>query len=353
MDGTRGTRSGRGFWIAFALGWLGVGALVLSSTLTLEQTPLDQALVLTGVFFGPLVTLSALVAANRRRILRPERTMAHTLAVAFAVGIAFAVAAGLLVQTGMRSFAQPVGEFGGGPWIHIANAFFIYITFMGLILWSESVRRVHESRSHIAHEAMLRAQAEAKAIRSQFNPHFVFNTLHSLMLLVRADPTTAERAIEDVGELIRYASTLQRRDVDRVPLAKELAVVRRYLALERLRLADRLHVVWDIGEGLDRVGVPAFSVQTLVENAIKHGLEPSVGGGTVTITVSAEKDVLTIEVLDDGAGDPRSDTELESGHGLDLLTQRLRVLYGDEASLIAEGRADGGFRAKVEVPCER
>ena len=157
------------------------------------------------------------------------------------------------------------------------SGLFFYALLAGFLMWSESIVRVNESHAMLAREAMLRAEAESKALRAQFNPHFVFNTLHSLMLLVRAEPDAAERAIEDVAALIRYASVLQRKGVDAVALETEVDIARRYAALEKLRLQERLTVVWDIPDELGRCAIPAFSIQSLLENAVKHGISPRPG----------------------------------------------------------------------------
>jgi len=245
---------------------------------------------------------------------------------------------------------------GGGKGVAFAyrmvNGAFLYTILAGFLMWAESIRRVHESMSVAAREATLRAQAEAKALRAQFNPHFVFNTLHSLMLLVRADPAAAERAIEDVATLIRHASVLQRQDVDLVPLDKELEVARRYLALERLRLEDRLKVVWTVEMDPADATVPPFALQTLVENAIKHGLEPRAEGGTVSIRAAVDGESLVLTVSDDGEG---ADPEAVAGavnHGLHLLGRRLESLYGDKASLSWRTAPGEGFTATVRLPVQ-
>jgi LytS/YehU family sensor histidine kinase len=201
----------------------------------------------------------------------------------------------------------------------------------------------------MARTQMVAARAEASAIRAQFNPHFVFNTLHSLMLLIRAEPETAERAIEDVAALIRYAASLQRRSRDAVPLKEELAIVRRYLALEKLRLAERLDERWQVADGLDDTGVPPFTIQTLVENAVRHGIADAPAGGVVSVTVGREHDGVRIEVADNGVG-ARDDHVTAEERGLDLLRRRLELLYGDRASLAWTTAPGQGFTAVVRLP---
>ena len=218
------------------------------------------------------------------------------------------------------------------------------------MMWSESLHRVEESRALAARESMLRAEAEAKAVRAQFNPHFVFNTLHSLMLLVRADPTAAERAIEDVASLIRYASILERRDQDVVPLGEELEIARRYIGLEALRLSDRLRVEWDVDEELERTAVPPFSLQTLLENAIKHGISPKEEGGAIQVGIRRHRDFLAISVDDDGMGSEPESVQKAEGKGLHLLERRVSTLFGDTASLTWKTSPGKGFSALLRLP---
>jgi sensor histidine kinase YesM len=170
------------------------------------------------------------------------------------------------------------------------------------------------------------------------------------MLLVRADPAAAERAIEDVATLIRYASILQRAEIDVVPLTKELEVARRYLGLEQLRLEDRLRVTWAVEVEPAEVAIPSFALQTLVENAIKHGIEPRPEGGTVEIGVTRSEGVLEVVVADDGQGARPASVREAAGHGLELLERRLSNLYGEAGTLSWETAMGQGFRVTVRVP---
>jgi two-component sensor histidine kinase len=345
----------RGFWGIFAAAWLAYLALYVTAAAGAEGMTLGPSLGHALVNTAPPALAGVVVALRRRDLLRPEWSLGRTVLVHIGVGLAFAFVTAVVISTATElvPWDEPMPE-GAGKGLAFASRLvsgtFLYIMMAGFLMWTESLRRVHESMSVAAREAMLRAQAEAKALRAQFNPHFVFNTLHSLMLLVRADPAAAERAIEDVATLIRYASALQRQDVDLVPLAKELEVTRRYLALERLRLEDRLKVAWSLEMGPADATVPPFALHTLVENAIKHGLEPRSEGGTVSIRAVAEGASLVLTVSDDGEG---ADPEAVAGardHGLQLLGRRLTSLYGDDASLAWRTTPGTGFTATIRLP---
>ena len=348
--------SERGFWIAFGFGWMALSGLIVSAGLT-ETGDLGQAVLGAVASVGPPAGLATLVASRRRDLLRSEWTLGRTVITHVLVGLLYAIGAALLSMVLERVLDIRWGEAGlesAGPalmfFFRIASGIFFYVILAGFLMWTESLVRVHESRTLAAREAALRSKAEAKALRAQFNPHFVFNTLHSLMLLIRAEPETAERAIEDVAALIRYASVLQREGVDTVPLEKELEIARRYAALEQLRLEDRLRIEWDVAPDLDRLAIPAFSLQTLLENAIKHGVAPSPEGANVRLRATEADGRLTLEVEDDGPGVDPSTVAMAKGRGIDLLTQRLAALHGGEASLDVETAPGAGFRVRVSLP---
>ncbi|MFI5372084.1 MAG: sensor histidine kinase, partial [Candidatus Eisenbacteria bacterium] len=138
----------------------------------------------------------------------------------------------------------------------------------------ERARAVEQVRAELA-------QAELRTLRSQMNPHFLFNALNTIASMVREDPAAAEDTTTRLAELFRYA--LRASDREHVPLADELAFVRDYLAIERRRFGARLTVVEDIAPGLDDVPVPTLLLQPLVENAVRHGIAPRVEGGTVRL----------------------------------------------------------------------
>jgi hypothetical protein len=303
----------------------------------------------------PPALFATLVASRRRDLLKPEWNIWRSVWVHFGIGVGYAV----LSSTATIGLTLALGAFetvfaGESPAVAVIffsfYYFLIYAVLAGFMMWSESLHRVEESRELAARESILRAEAEAKAVRAQFNPHFVFNTLHSLMLLVRADPSAAEKAIEDVASLIRYASVLERRDQDVVPLGEELEIARRYIGLESLRLSDRLRMKWAVDDGLDGVGVPPFCLQTLLENAIKHGISPKEEGGTIHVGIQRDSDHLGISIADDGVGAEPENVRRAEGKGLQLLQRRIATLFGDTASLTWETQAGRGFSALLRLP---
>ncbi len=236
-------------------------------------------------------------------------------------------------------------------WRSILNAM-VFLIFASVqhAMVSSARLRVHERRT--ARAEALRARAELEALRARFNPHFVFNTLHSLIALVRTDPDRAEQAIEEVAALIRYASRLQRSQVDEVALEEEWRFAENYLALESLRLGDRLRVRHEIDPAAMDAPVPVFTLQPLVENAVRHAVAPRADGGTIDIRGATTGTQLELHVSDDGPGNNLRAVDASSGQGLRLLRQRLKALYEDRAELRIETSPGGGFHVTVRLPLD-
>jgi LytS/YehU family sensor histidine kinase len=192
----------------------------------------------------------------------------------------------------------------------------------------------------------LEAQAETarlKALKLQLNPHFFFNSLNSVRALIAEDPERAQRMVTRLARLLR--TTLQVDDVKTVSLEEELATVRTYLELEGVRFEDRLQYEIEAGEAALERAVPFLLVQTLVENAIKHGIAEQQEGGTVTIISDVVDDALRLRVTNPGT------LEAETGGvGLTNARERLQLLFGDEASLTVENAGPDTVVATAVLP---
>lgn len=235
------------------------------------------------------------------------------------------------------------------------------------IISSVYVRQVNESlqaeerRSAALEMRTIRAesarrQAELTAIRSQLNPHFLFNTLHSLMALVRTDAAAAETAIEQFAQMMRYVLQSQSSENCRnsdVLFADEWEFIETYLKLENLRLGSRLKVSADIETSAFNCRIPAFLLQPLIENAIKWAISPRSAGGEISVKAWIEKDFLKITVKDDGAGTSVKNALHAKGFGLRLIREVLAARYGDTANLNIETAPNKGFTANLMIPAER
>ena len=188
------------------------------------------------------------------------------------------------------------------------------------------------------------AEARLTALQAQTNPHFLFNALNTVASLTRSNPSAAEQTVENLSEVLR--TTLDRSQEPRSTLDRELAFVRAYLAVERARFGSRLRVEYEIADGLGSASVPSFSLQPLVENALKHGLGPRREGGTLRIRASRDTSRLSLSVTDDGDGFAARHRE---GTGLGNLRARLRTMYSDTASLVIE-RPGAGAHVTIQLP---
>jgi sensor histidine kinase YesM len=233
----------------------------------------------------------------------------------------------------------------------ILNDVLIYFTLAGVAYARQNAGAVREQAERAAKAEALRARASLEAMRSQLNPHFILNTFHALVGLVRREPAIAESALERLGDLLRYSLRVHGEGIDEVPLREECAFVESYLALERLRLADRLRVSVDTPPATLECLVPTFAVQILVENAIQHAIAPRASGGLLQIRAQEVDGRLRVAVKDEGDG--KEDSRFEGSRmGLRLLNERLAALYGSDAKLTV-GSVDGGTCADLELPARR
>jgi signal transduction histidine kinase len=209
-------------------------------------------------------------------------------------------------------------------------------------------RRLREQERVAAHAEALAVKAQLQTLQAQLNPHFLFNALHSLSTLITDEPRTAERAVERLGELLRYV--LDEEGDDLVPLADEWEFTKHYLDLERLRLNSRLKVETRFEPGTLSCLVPPFTLQPLVENAVKYAVASRPEGGRIEIETNIDEGTLAICVRDDGPGADLADQSVEGGLGLGILRQRLQALYEDSSLLSIESQPGAGFAARVFVP---
>lgn len=193
-----------------------------------------------------------------------------------------------------------------------------------------------------------RVRAELQALRAQLNPHFLFNTLHSITALVRSDAARAEGALEQLAACLRHVLAVNAAGTEEVALGDELGFVRDYLALERLRHGNRLRVIEEIDPDVLDAPVLAFLLQPLVENAIRHGMAPLTRPVTIRLSARAVDDDLLLEVADDGAGSTGSTRD--GGIGLRALRQRLQARHDGAATLQVTTAPGEGFRVHLTLP---
>jgi len=190
--------------------------------------------------------------------------------------------------------------------------------------------------------AVTRAQVEA--LQARIRPHFLFNSMNTVAALIRVDPAAAERTVEDLSELFR-AALGQHESADGT-LAEELALVERYLAIEQLRLGARLRVIRELHDLPDDFPLPRLLLQPLVENAVRHGIQPLRDGGDVILRGQREGDGVRIEVINPLPPTPATSG---NGHGLDNVRRRIAWRYGPQARVLAGPQANR-FVVLLQLP---
>ena len=208
-------------------------------------------------------------------------------------------------------------------------------------------RRFRERELHASELEKHLAQAKLQALQMQLNPHFLFNTLHSISSLMHKDLEAADRMIMRLSDLLRAA--LDSADTQEVSLRKELELLQLYLGIEQIRFGERLAVKMDVASDALAAQVPNLILQPLVENAIRHGIEPRARPGRIELHARRQADTLTLEVRDNGKGLPTA-KPMREGVGISNTRARLRELYGDDHRFELVGQPEGGLCVEISIP---
>lgn len=199
-------------------------------------------------------------------------------------------------------------------------------------------------------------EAELRALKSQVNPHFIFNALNSLRALIDEDPARARQAVTQLANLLRYS--LQSGQLETVPLEDELRIVNDYLALEQVRHEERLRLRLDVFPETLHLPIPPMLLQTLVENAVKYGISASPDGGEIAIITRCEAGGLHLQVTNPGelapepATKPSKPAAISTGVGLRNAADRLRLLFGDNATLQLRRLSPKVVVAEAHIPLQ-
>ena len=244
------------------------------------------------------------------------------------------------------------GAGGRGPLLMRARlnvpVYWIVVSVTTAVLHS---RRARERERRSLELAASLAQSRLAALRAQLQPHFLFNALNAISTLVHKDPHAADEMIANLSDFLRL--TLEHGDAQQLPLARELEFVRRYLAIEQVRFGDRLTVRIDFAPETLVALVPVLILQPLVENALKHGLQPKRGPVSLELSARAENGYLILAVTDDGVGIREKSVEtVGTGIGMANCRSRLHELHGDRATLTLEALPEGGTQAILRLPFE-
>lgn len=356
------------FWLVYTLAWLPYAISYVGIFLQ-QGSELSSAIedALVNVISAALLGLAVLWVCRRLPWSRYKRLwffpLHLALAVAYAAAWVTAVSLAFSVLISLRDgrltfmFLQSYAlqwEFFSGLMIYATLASLSYVLQISAHLREEE-RKARETRLRAARAEALHARAELSALRAKLNPHFLFNTLHTLMALTRDNRAEAEAAIEKFSSMLRYV--LRQGEVEgyeaaatQTTFADEWEFVKSYLTLEQLRLGNRLTVETKIHPDAFEALVPPLSLQPLVENAIKHAVAPRATGGSISISANMADEDLVVIVSDDGRGATEDELRSSSGLGLQLIARTLKTQYDGRARFSIETSPGNGFTVRLEIP---
>ena len=337
------------YWLFQAIGW---GMFILISTffaITFGQfSPIIFGRLITFVGIGLLFSHLMRNVIKRTNIL--QRPLNQQFIGLFLITLFFAILVGISESFCTRIFDIRIDkeENRGEAEVVATNA---YIAFVYFLMWNSIYFIYHyiaKSRSQQLDTLRLQAmvkELELKTIKSHINPHFIFNALNSIRALIDENPLRARDAVTELSNILR--SSMQSENLETVTLERELSIVRDYLALEHIRFENRLRVEFDIDEDTLDQPIPPMMLQTLVENAIKHGISKHIDGGVVKIISDFKGNNHELIVRNTGKLNGGMNKE---GFGLSSTSSRLGLLFGGNASFEISDINGNMVEARVSIP---
>jgi sensor histidine kinase YesM len=285
-----------------------------------------------------IATLNTLVLAPMQPGKKRWLTLCATLPVSIVIGITIA-----LWITGMGDWSHPYVL----PTVFVGLFFGIIATIIALL--SEHIENlaneVKQREINLVESEKRQVEAQLKMLQAQIEPHFLFNTLANVGSLIDTDPVLAKKLLERLNDWLRIA--LQRTRSEQATLGDELEMLENYLQILKVRFGQRLHWDTEVAGEVRAVAFPPMLLQPLVENAVRHGIEPKIGGGVIHIGARLSDTSLRVEVTDSGVG---LLSQEGSGAGLANVRARLAALFGEGGRLVLESNAGGGVTAVLELP---
>jgi sensor histidine kinase YesM len=290
------------------------------------------------------LVLAAMVRAIRRHeMATPDRVLAY-MVIASACAVVHAVLRSTVDHylLGFTRTTIDVLRF------QFAANMLVALSILALLDMAEYRLRARNAEDQRVQLAMRLVEAQLQNLRSQLQPHFLFNTLNSVAALARSDPEQAAQVIDALSDILRRCL---RQDAHEIPLTDELRVLERYMDIQHIRFPARLSYAVEVSPALAHARIPPLLLQPLVENAIRHGVLPNGGAGRVVVRATSQAGNLCIEVVDDGVGvGARPISKVGEGIGISNIRQRLAWMYGGSANLALERAPSGGTIARVTLP---
>ena len=338
----------------YLLAWIPVAAMLVHSLTVSGGLSRPEATVLTV----PLCLLYAFVCLAAWYPCRATPLEKSSFTRLVLTHLTAAVVVSALWTASARALAIALARHAGfvGLDLRLENHFsvlwatgvllwFLAVTFHYVLLAEQAAR---EAQERALEARILARDAELKALRAQVNPHFLFNCLHSISALTSTDAGKAREMCILLADFLR--TTLRLGGKETITLEEELALVRGYLAIEKVRFGARVHMEEEVDKGTTGFLLPPLLLQPLVENAIRHGIANLPEGGVIRLAAQGNDDAVSITV--ENSFDPDTPSSLKTGLGLDNIRQRLNARYGTDASIAV--RTDGNcFSVNLRLPAQQ
>jgi len=334
----------RELWLLYPLAPVAASLLMIDGLLTLPAKEMGAQVL--GMFI-PFLAMAVVMYPLYRWVMpalllrlggRLQRGLAHLVVV---------TAAALVVGALVLDSHKRLCTHGVTLWQFEISMVLIswLMTFPPLLMHAQR-RRIADIEQRAQAERQAALQAQLEALQARTNPHFFFNSINTVAGLISEDPVLAERTLERLADLFRYA--LDSAKTKTVPLSREFEMVRDYLAIQQARFGDRLQTTVTLDPSLADTLVPPLVLQPVVENAILHGLSNR-GGGRVDVVARREGGLIYIEVRDDGPG-PGASTHRGNQVSTRELKERLTLAFGPLAAFVLESAPGGGCLARLALP---
>lgn len=248
----------------------------------------------------------------------------------------------------LDDYKEYLYELLGSDAFQLYYQYFTSVFVYYIVDYTEQIKSKERERSQLA---LQNQEMQLSLLKSQINPHFLFNTLNSISMLIGQDKDKARRMVNRLSEIFRYA--LDSYEDQQVRLSDEMRFTENYLNIQKVRFEDRLQVVSEVDKDCLNLKVPSMVLQPIVENSVKHGISPKDDGGTIWIRIHKNGEFVHFEVADDGLGinANKGIKESGSGVGLSVSDKRLKKMYGESSCLQLEADNDG-FKVKFKIPIQ-
>lgn len=324
--------------LIYAALWALLTAAMTAMLWSYSRVPWQQALegVAPGCLLFAFICLTPWYLCRLRPLRQPNRAIAPSLGAALAGSAIFTLTA-RLASPQLAPHLPLI--FGWG--------LLLYLMSTGLHYAAIASVEQREAENRAAEARALARESQLQALKFQLNPHFLFNSLHSIAALSTLDGLRAREMCVRLSDFLRAGLSLG--DRQSIPLREELALARSYLDVERVRFGNRLQVLESIAPECEACLVPALLLQPLVENAVKHGIAGMLEGGTIQLSAGLSSNGIWIEI--ENAFDDDSATPTTEGIGHSHVRRRLAMQYGGEATFSARA-VDGIYHISLRLPCE-